>query len=135
MKILVLCHGNINRSPLCANVLLTHKEPDLYVRQAAIKSIYPGWKPERASKKMRDAAKAEFNIDLSEHKSRKLTREDIAWADFVIYMDNGNLSHLEKFAGTPHRGQTWIALGDYATPPAKRIPDPAFMARESEDDR
>jgi protein-tyrosine-phosphatase len=127
MKLLVICHGNINRSPLAAAVLAQHDH--IEVRQGRLKF---GHRLEKASKKMRDAA-AKIGIDLSKHRSRDITLEDIEWADAVIYMDAGNLKRLNEFvAGTEHAGNMQVfCLAEFDDPPGNRIPDPAFIARDT----
>jgi protein-tyrosine phosphatase len=128
MKVLVVCHGNINRSPLAAAVIRKER-PDWEVREAALKSwCNPDWKPERAAKKMRDAA-AQHGYDLEDHRSRAITEEDMDWADQVIYMDGGNFDRLLAIRPTPGPGRGWVNLASLVGRP--RIPDPAFMAKGS----
>jgi protein-tyrosine-phosphatase len=123
LKILVLCHGNINRSPLCATVLKT-MFPKLEVKQAALKEFK---RPERAGAKMRRAAAAK-GYDLEDHRSQPITKELLEWADKVIIMDNGNMKRLREFAGKHNLGYTYSFLSSYLLPPKLKIADPAFMA-------
>lgn len=126
-RVLVVCHGNINRSPLCAATL--RAEGLEHVNEAALKYNGGG---ERAAAKMRRAA-AELGLDLERHRSTAITTGILEAADIVVYMDNGNLNRIMKLADrtTPPRGQKWICLGEYAEPQTKRIPDPAYMAKDS----
>ncbi len=131
MKVLVVCHGNINRSPVCA-AILRRDRPDWEVREAALKAHNnPSWKPERAAKKMRDAALERLGIDLSDHRSRAIQVEDLEWADQVLFMDQGNYARLQALSptGTPGAGKGWTSLGSFVG--KSRIPDPAFMRRGS----
>lgn len=123
-KILVLCHGNINRSPLCAAVL---KKAGLSVKSAGF--LEDGT---RAAKKMRDAA-APLGLDLTEHRSTLITPELTSWADMIVYMDNGNHKRLKAFEEEfPTECRVpWVCLGFYVRLP--RIPDPGFMARDSKE--
>jgi protein-tyrosine phosphatase len=114
-KVLVVCHGNVNRSPLCAAVLASR---GVTVRSAGF--VNPG---KRASKKTRDWA-AEQGYDLEGHRSQLLTPELMKWADIVIYMDNGNFRRLPK-------SNKAVCLGSFLG--LTRIPDPAFMARGSKE--
>lgn len=129
MKVLVVCHGNINRSPLCAAVL-RRERPDWEIREAALKAWQkPSWKPERAAKKMRDAA-IEYGIDLEAHRSRAIELDDLEWADNVIFMDQGNYARLQALRPDgPGGGKGWHCLGGFVG--KSRIPDPAFMRRGS----
>lgn len=130
-RVLVVCHGNINRSPLCAAVLARH--PELEVRQAALKSWRrPDWRDEPASKKMRDAA-IELGLNLERHRSTAISQELLRWAQIVIYMDGGNKARLEAMLDEAGDFTTELrCLGEFADPPVGRIPDPAFIKRGPE---
>lgn len=120
MNILVLCHGNINRSAACAEIL-RKKIPT--VKSAGFTG--PG---KRAAKKMRDAMVGR-GVDLSEHRSQLVTRELVEWAEVIVYMDGGNRKRfMDQF---PDMGVKLVCLGRYAEPQLSRIPDPGFMARNS----
>lgn len=133
-KVLVLCHGNINRSPLCAAVLRSY--PQLAVVGAALKE----WKrPERATKKMRDAARKRHDIDLRDHRSQPITQQMVDEVDYIVYMDQGNRKRLERFPGAMKKA---IPLGRYSEMPDRgksgqlsepRIKDPAFVSKDSEE--
>lgn len=119
-KVLVICHGNINRSPLCAAELT--RLGGLLIRSAGF--VNPGT---RAAKKMRDAAEAN-GLYLQTHRSTLITPEHLEWADKVIYMDGGNWKRLHSMlVGSEH--PEVISLGHYAKPKVSTIPDPAFMAK------
>lgn len=131
-KVLVVCHGNINRSPLAAAALC--QLGGLEVLSAGF--VNPG---KRASKKMRDAAE-QFGLNLQAHRSQLVTSDLLRWADAIVYMDRGNRVRLGvayRDGGNrvrreaPHPDQ-WKCLAAYASPPTERVPDPAYMARGSE---
>lgn len=125
MNILVLCHGNINRSPLCAAVLANGSAPHLEVRQAGF--VNPG---RRAARKMRDAAGAN-GYDLDEHRSQVVTDELLLWADRVVYMDGGNRRRLDEALMNIPKAMGLICLAEWSELYEKRIPDPAFMRQDS----
>lgn len=127
-NLLVVCHGNINRSPLCAAVL-ARALPDWTVNQAGLKDAIP-LKGERAAKKMRDAA-ALLGYDLEAHRSHRIRMEEFDAAVWVVYMDAGNLKRLHWFHKV--NDDRYIPLGRYADPIVKRIPDPAFMRADSQE--
>jgi protein-tyrosine phosphatase len=135
MKVLVVCHGNINRSVLCAAVL-RHERPDWEVREAALKGWdNPGFRAERAAKKMRHQAMRAYGIDLEEHRSRSITIADLEWADRVIYMDGGNLRRLHRIRDAWHGidSSRWLSLGSFDEPSRERIPDPNFLKAGSDE--
>lgn len=127
MRVLVVCHANINRSPLCA-ALLAQTE-GVEVLQAALKD----WKrPERAAKKIRVAGEA-LGVDLEDHRSQPITQKLLYSSNVVIYMDGGNLKRLLVFAGVNVAPLHWHCLGEFADLPVRRIPDPGFQAKGSQE--
>lgn len=125
MKTLILCHGNINRSPMCAAVMRCYAGSLLDIRSAGF--VNPG---RRAAKKMRDLAE-ERGYDLSEHRSQLATRELMLKHDVIIYMDGGNYRRLKDLLNGSLTDKQVYCLGAFANPPVERIPDPAFMSRGS----
>lgn len=121
MKFLVICHGNINRSPACAAVLQRMGHD---VNSAGF--VNPG---KLAAGKMRRAMKAR-GYDLEYHRSKLITQKQVDWADKVVLMDSGN---ARRFAAAfPDDVGKVTRLGDHANPPVVRIPDPNYMAEASE---
>jgi protein-tyrosine-phosphatase len=136
-NILVLCHGNINRSPACAAVLrdaLVRMEPSFYTVTSA-GFINPG---RRAAKKMREAMLA-MGYDLSQHRSQLVTPEMLQSADIVVYMDGGNARRIvNMMQASNYRMCGWrplpdkcVNLGKWSVPVAPKVPDPAFMKKDS----
>jgi len=128
-KVLVLCHGNVNRSALCHYILAEYE--GLEVKSAGVK---PDLRPGKAAKKMRDAA-LELGVNLEEHRSQLITTDLYRWADVIIYMDGGNLKRLQHF--WEDRSWTlksdWRCLGEFAVPIRNRIPDPGFIKRGTQE--
>lgn len=122
--ILILCHGNINRSPACAAVL-RKQHPSWTIKSAGF--VNPG-KP--ATKKMREAM-AERGYDLSTHRSQLVTTELGEWADHIIIMDNANMRRFREICPWPHQIDKVIWLGSVRK--LRRIPDPNYMKRGSEE--
>lgn len=101
-RILVLCYGNIYRSPLVAAYL--HRafagRKEIEIRSAG---FHP--KPDRSSSEdFVRHVRERTGLDLSGHRSRVLTCEDLQWADSILIMDRhnwhalarGGLVHMEK---------------------------------------
>lgn len=131
MTVLVLCHGNICRSPLATVLMRKYGFGDV---------ICAGFKEsgKRSPKKMRDYAKAHFDVDLEAHRSVQVTPKDLEEAELILYMDGGQRGRLEemwKAAGlTESRGelnQFAEPLGRYLSPPQERIGDPMFQKGDS----
>lgn len=127
MKILVLCHGNINRSALAEAVLRKHGPADATFVSAGF--VNPD---RRAAKKMRDAAESR-GYSLENHRSQLVDRDMLLNADLVIYMDGGNYRRLKTMFNGELITVRVACLGQWAKPMVHRIPDPAFMAKGSEE--
>lgn len=115
--ILVVCHGNLFRSPACEAVLRAELPADRFTVSSA------GFKPRggKAAKRMRDAM-ARHGYSLEAHKPQLVTTEALEAAHMVVYMDGGNLCRLEAMnAPTPKL----FCLAQTVNRP--RIPDPNYI--------
>lgn len=91
MNVLVLCHGNINRSPFVA-AIIAHHRPTWTVQSAGLHT-----KRNRiATRKAKFAAHA-LGLSLMEHRSAPVSTEMTDPAEVILYMDGGNKRRLEKF--------------------------------------
>jgi protein-tyrosine phosphatase len=128
-KFLVLCHGNINRSPSCAAVLAEEISPG-QVRSAGFKMS-----AKRAAKKSRTFMH-DRGYELGDHVPQQLTREMLEWADVVVYMDGGNKKRLDDFMDRvtlPVPEFVDVNLAHYLDPPGTKIHDPAFISYAEEE--
>lgn len=98
MKILMVCLGNICRSPI-AEGILQHKANkaglDWKVDSAGTNGFYNGEPPHPLSQKISKAN----GIDISNQASRKLTKEDFKEFDKIYAMANDVLSYMKEIAG------------------------------------
>jgi len=116
MKILFLCHGNINRSA-AGEIIVKQKYPQHEVKSAGLKTK----DGKITAKKMREALN-ESGYSTEGIRSSVCTQELIDWADVVYYMDNGNETRLrEQFGDVEHS----VRLSSYL-PGIDKIPDPHF---------
>jgi len=115
-SVLVLCHGNICRSPFSA-ALLKRLAPDLRVASAG---FYP--KDNRSSPDFMQRAAREFSVDLSGHRSQRVTAEIVAEYDLVVIMDRRNYRHLKQ--EFPAALSKTVFLGMLDTPPHLETADP-----------
>jgi len=118
MKVLFVCHGNINRSA-AGEIILKKMKPDWEVKSAALKNTKGG---EITAKKMREAL-TELGYDGTGIRSTPVSQELIDWADIIWYMDDSNQTKLrEKFGEhvftKAHRISVMIGI--------PKIPDPNF---------
>jgi protein-tyrosine phosphatase len=86
---LVVCHGNVCRSPYLQAVL-QRALPDVAVESAGF--IGSG----RPVPPVSVALCAKRGLDLSAYRSRPLTKSSVANADLVIVMDSGQARQIER---------------------------------------
>ncbi|XP_013118645.1 low molecular weight phosphotyrosine protein phosphatase [Stomoxys calcitrans] len=96
LRILFICIGNTCRSPMAEGImrhLVLKNQLDWICDSAALRSWNVGRKPEGRCLKVLD----DHGIKLS-HYGRMITPEDFKKFDFILGMDESNLSELEVMA-------------------------------------
>lgn len=115
MKILMVCLGNICRSPLAEGILKSKLPDDFVVDSAGTLENNAGKSPDRRSLEI---AK-KYNIDISSQKSRWFTAEDFKEYDRIYVMDRSNLQDVLSLAkGENDRRKVSLILED------QEVPDP-----------
>ncbi len=89
-RILMLCYGNICRSPF-AELALRHRDPTLEVSSAGFHPV-----PGRASPAHVAHAARDFGVELDGWSSHTLDRQQIDNADLILVMDGSNLERLAR---------------------------------------
>jgi protein-tyrosine phosphatase len=115
-RILVVCHGNICRSPF-AEGLLASRHPMRRVRSAGLQAN-AGCPSEPAARR----AAARFGVDLGSHAARALEADDVAWADLILGMEGHHAVRLARL-WPPAAARTRL-LGDFLPSPPFTIHDP-----------
>jgi protein-tyrosine phosphatase len=124
-KILVVCVGNICRSPL-GEALLKKELPNKHIASAGIASAKSGLVGKPADKTSIEIG-AEHGLDLTQHASQQLTSELCKQYDLILVMEQGHIEALTSIAPEA-RGKAmlfgqWIGQTD--------IPDPYRLSREA----
>jgi len=117
-RILILCVGNICRSPL-AEHLLARALPNVEVDSAGLRALidYP------ADKTMQKIAQS-YDIDLSRHRAKQVSSSLIKAADLTLVMDDQQLRYLKmEYA---HLSGRVILLSHFSPPGLKgcNVEDP-----------
>jgi protein-tyrosine phosphatase len=125
MKILIVCLGNICRSPTAEGVVRTlaareFPELDLEVDSAGIADYHVGEPPDRRS----IAAARRHGYDISHLRARQVTRADFDEFDHVLAMDGSNLAALERLQPPDSRAVVGMFLEHAAFADFDEVPDP-----------
>jgi protein-tyrosine-phosphatase/predicted ATP-grasp superfamily ATP-dependent carboligase len=121
-KIVFLCYGNICRSPLAAG-LAEQRLSSVSIESAGFHQQTGRSCPEKMVR-----IGNSFGIDLSGHRSARVTQGHLANTDLVIVMDLENLRQLRR--EFPEIADRTTLLGLFGTPPAPTIADP-YLAKEA----
>lgn len=126
MKVLVVCLGNICRSPIAEGVL--QKKADCaglhwQVESAGTNGFHDGEPPHRLSQKV---AK-EQGIDIGHQRSRKFKKEDFANFDRIYAMAEDVLMDIKELGGNCYDVQkVSLFLNDLYPGENRNVPDPWY---------
>jgi protein-tyrosine-phosphatase/predicted ATP-grasp superfamily ATP-dependent carboligase len=125
-KIVFLCYGNICRSPLAA-ALAEKRLSGVRIDSAGFHEQTGRSCPQKILR-----IGTAFGIDVSSHRSARVTRDQLANADLVIAMDLGNLNRLRQ--EFPEMANRTTLLGLFGKPETLVIADP-YLADEAASNR
>ncbi len=126
MKILMVCLGNICRSPL-AHGILEHKVQqqhlDWEVDSCGTGGWHAGEKPDMRSR----AIAQENGIDINAQRARKITADDIANFDLIFAMDASNYQDILHYCHTDEeRSKVKMILNEVQPGMNGHVPDPYY---------
>jgi protein-tyrosine phosphatase len=120
-KILVVCLGNICRSPT-AQFMLQQRLPNKTVHSAGITAMKhsdgKGWDMDKTARAIAEKHGHSFPI----HEAQQLTRELIGNYDLVLVMENNHRNHIAQ--RYPEAQAKTMLLGQWLDAGGKEIPDP-----------
>ena len=124
IKILMVCLGNICRSPLAEGILASKLPQDKFrVDSAGTGSWHIGHKPDE-----RSIAIAKKNkLDISKQKGRQFTTTDFDAFDYIYVMDNSNYVDVVQLVdNTVHTEKVQLILNEIFPNENVDVPDPYF---------
>ncbi|MFO7998663.1 MAG: low molecular weight protein-tyrosine-phosphatase [Bacteroidales bacterium] len=126
MKVLMVCLGNICRSPL-AEGILKHKfrnhSIEGVVESAGTAAYHAGEPPDERSRQIA----LKHGIDLSGQRARKFTREDFDRYDRIFAMDRSNYKDLVSLArGPADRDKVDLIMNTSRPGEDLQVPDPYY---------
>jgi len=126
MKILMVCLGNICRSPLAEGIMketVTREGLDWEIDSAGTSGWHIGESPHDGS----IAVARQNGIDLSQQRSRKFSSSDFNTFDLIIPMDKENMKDLLALASNESERKKIRMMMDFVYPGENiDIPDPYY---------
>jgi protein-tyrosine phosphatase len=103
MKILMVCLGNICRSPLAEGIMKTKLPENFVVDSAGTISMHEGEHPDKRAIK----TAANHNIDISKQRSRPITTKDFENFDKIYCMDVDVLADVVSKTKMKNKGKKY----------------------------
>jgi protein-tyrosine phosphatase len=123
-KILMVCLGNICRSPLAQGAMefLAKKNSlKIFVDSAGTEAWHTDKSPDHRAQKVAIAK----SWDIASQKARKITPKDFRYFDLILAMDRKNLQDLQAACSKDLKVTIKLLL-DFSPDKGKEIPDPYF---------
>lgn len=111
VKVLMVCHGNICRSPMCHFyfqwlVKEHHLESQFEVDSAATSTEEIGNPVHPGTRRKLEAA----GISCAGKTARQITKKDFEYYDYIIGMDRWNIQNLNRMAGGKNQDKIYKLL-------------------------
>jgi protein-tyrosine phosphatase len=124
MKVLMVCLGNICRSPLAQGILEARAKAegwDIAVDSAGTSDWHEGEPPDPRSIQVA----RQNQIDISHQRSRPVSPQDFYEYDVIFAMDKSNLNYLKNICPDPQqKDKLYLILGISHGP--DEVPDPYY---------
>ncbi|SDQ68858.1 low molecular weight protein-tyrosine-phosphatase [Flagellimonas zhangzhouensis] len=122
-KVLMVCLGNICRSPLAEGILQSKVDSEnVFVDSAGTAGYHVGNPPDSRSI---DVAR-KYGLDISFQKCRKFTPQDFQEFDHIYVMDRSNLSNVSSLASSESNLQKVKLLLTEVNLGISEVPDPYY---------
>lgn len=123
-KILMVCLGNICRSPLAEGILKSKIDPSkIVVDSAGTGDWHVGDEPDKRS----IAVGKKYNIDITQQRGRQFSKKDFDDFDWIYVMDNSNKENVLALAEKDsQRIKVKLILDEIFPGENVDVPDPYF---------
>lgn len=126
MKILMVCLGNICRSPLAEGILkhkCAQKKLDWYIDSAGTGKWHLGAAPDKRSVQIA----AKHHIDISGQRARTVNSSDYEEFDIIFAMDTSNYKNLMQWAlDKEEEAKIKLIMDEVYPNDMMSVPDPYF---------
>ena len=123
-KVLMVCLGNICRSPLAEGILTSKVNPaHVFVDSAGTAGYHVGHPPDPRSV----AVAGEHGLDISNQRCRKFNKSDFDEFDLIYVMDDSNYSNVIRLArSNDDISKVKLLLEEDTKNDHLRVPDPYY---------
>ncbi len=125
IRILVVCSGNICRSPTAEGVLrqaLDGAGVAAHVESAGTNGYHIG----DGADPRAVAAASRRGVDISDHAARQVRKDDFKSFDLILACDNGHLSSLERLRPKKAAARLEMLMSFAADSAVGEVPDPYY---------
>ena len=122
-RILMVCLGNICRSPLAEGIFDHHlAQKGLEIDSAGTSGHHQGEKPDQTSV----ATAQKFGIDIADQRSRPFQFSDFDTFDYIFVMDKSNLRNIMTIARSEEDKKKVSLIMDLTERKGEEVPDPYY---------
>jgi len=122
-KILMVCLGNICRSPLAEGILKSKVDSSTIVDSAGTAAYHTGELPDSRS----IAIAKKNNVDITNQRARKVCLNDFEKYDFIYAMDKANFEKLKSIAkNDEQRNKVKMIMNEIYPNENIDVPDPYY---------
>jgi protein-tyrosine phosphatase len=123
VKVLMVCLGNICRSPLAEGILQAKLPNNYFVDSAGTANYHVGSAPDKRS----IVTAKKFGIDISQQKCRQISLSDFEAFDYIYVMDASNYKNVVAIAPNEKaRQKVKIILNELHPNKNAEVPDPYY---------
>jgi len=128
MKILMVCLGNICRSPLAEGILKSKtKNLNVKIDSAGTAGYHIGNPADNRSIEIAD----KYNINLRDQRARQFNRADFEEFNIIYAMDTNNYAHLIALAkNQKERDKIRMILNEINPGLCESVPDPYYGGKD-----
>lgn len=122
-KILMVCLGNICRSPLAEGILKSKLNSNFIVESAGTAAYHVGNKPDPRS----IAVARQNGLNITNQRARKFTKQDFEDFDIIYAMDNSNYQNIIGLAeNSQQKEKVKLILNESFPDKNLDVPDPYY---------
>lgn len=126
-KILMVCLGNICRSPLAEGILRAKLPESFVIDSAGTGGWHAGEQPDKRSIQ----TARERDIDITRQRARKFKKTDFEDFDYIYVMDNTNYKDVVSQAESEnHKNKVQLILEEIFPGEKVDVPDPYYGGQD-----